>query len=215
MLQTLIKGPTKCVDARWTWCLHGFLHNIEWIMFHGHLNYSQKSPLGGRPNTKPGDHGTLNSHNRWFILFHHLWGPTWIKIHWNSIWLRARSHVTSHYTRGSATTLHDVGGASGRALDTFFRALTISWSRLLSRVWSAPYFQSRNLKWQIWHGYAICERNETIPDLIRGSKISYLSWKCPQSGHHKCQSENENELRLQNPLNKAKAWPQRAVCPTT
>ena len=28
-------------------CLHGFLHGIQWIMFHGHLNYSQKSPLGG------------------------------------------------------------------------------------------------------------------------------------------------------------------------
>ena len=30
-------------------------------MFHGHLDYSQKSPLGGRPNTKPGDHGTSNA----------------------------------------------------------------------------------------------------------------------------------------------------------
>ena len=30
-----------------------------------------------------------NSHNRWFILFYHVWGPTWIDIRWNSIWLRA------------------------------------------------------------------------------------------------------------------------------
>jgi hypothetical protein len=28
------------------------------------------------------------------------------KTHWNSIWLRARSHMTSHYTRGFVTTLH-------------------------------------------------------------------------------------------------------------
>ena len=73
-------------------------------MFHGHLDYFQKPPLGGRPNTKPGDHGTPNAHNRWFILFYHVWGPAWIDIHWNSIWLRAWSHMTSHYTWGSVTT---------------------------------------------------------------------------------------------------------------
>ena len=38
--------------------LHGFLHGIQWIMFHGHLDYFLKPPLGGRPHTKPGDHGT-------------------------------------------------------------------------------------------------------------------------------------------------------------
>ena len=34
------------------------------IMFHGHLDYFQKPPLGGRPNTKLGDHGIPNTHNR-------------------------------------------------------------------------------------------------------------------------------------------------------
>ena len=35
------------------------LHGIEWIMFHGHLDYSQKPPLGGRFDTKKSrDHGT-------------------------------------------------------------------------------------------------------------------------------------------------------------
>ena len=111
-------------------------------MFHGHLNYFQKPPLGGRPNTKPGDHGTPNAHNRWFILFYHVWGPAWIEIHWNSIWLRARSHMTSHYTWGSVTTLHDFGGVLGQPLDTFFWALTISWSQLLAHVWSDPLFTS-------------------------------------------------------------------------
>jgi len=57
---------------------------------------SRKPPLGGRPSTKPGDHDTLNTHHRWFILFYHGWEPAWIKTHWNSIWLRARSHMTSH-----------------------------------------------------------------------------------------------------------------------
>ena len=88
-------------------------------MFHGHLDYFQKPPLGGRPNTKPGDHGTPNAHNRWFILFYHVWGPAWIEIHWNSIWLRVRSHMTSHYTWGSVTTLHDFGWCLGTAFGHF------------------------------------------------------------------------------------------------
>ena len=79
--------------------LHGFLRGIKWIMFHGHLDYFQKPPLGGRPNTKPGDHGTPNTHNHWFILCYHAWRPAWIEIHWNNIiCLRAWSHMTSHRT---------------------------------------------------------------------------------------------------------------------
>jgi hypothetical protein len=56
-----------------------------------------------------------------------MWGPAWIEIHWNSIWLRDRSHMTS---------LHDFEGVLGQPLDTFFWAPTISWSWLLARVWS-------------------------------------------------------------------------------
>ena len=41
---------------------------VTWIIF-------QKSPFGGRPNTKPEDHGTPNAHHRWSILFYHVWGP--------------------------------------------------------------------------------------------------------------------------------------------
>ena len=44
-----------------------FLHGIKWLMFPGHLDYFQKPPIGGSPNTKPGDHGIPESHNRWFI----------------------------------------------------------------------------------------------------------------------------------------------------
>ena len=119
--------------------LHGFLHGIK--MYHDHLDYFQNPPFGGRPNTKPVDHGTPNAHNRWFIVFYHVWGPVWIKIHWNIIWLRAQSHMTSHYTWGSVTTLHDFGGVLGWPSDAFFWALTISWSRLLACVacvWSGP-----------------------------------------------------------------------------
>ena len=100
---------------------NGSCFMVAWTIF-------QKPPLGGRPNTKPGDHGTSNAHNRWFILFCHVRGPAWINIYGNNLWLRARSHMTSHYTWGSMTILHDLGGVLERPLDTFFWALTIPWS---------------------------------------------------------------------------------------
>ena len=116
--------------------LHGFLRGVKWIMFRGHLDRSQKSPLAtptlliiqlyGSPNMivgcskscarkfvlklsfhclivllwghtllsdvmqwtmalrvmkivlidlTPGDYGTPKSHNCWFIVFYHVWGP--------------------------------------------------------------------------------------------------------------------------------------------
>ena len=88
---------SEYVNARWMSSLHGFLHGIKWIMSHGHLDYLQKLPLGGRPNTKPRDYGTLNAHKRWFILLYRVWGPAWIEIHWKRIWLRAQSHMTFGY----------------------------------------------------------------------------------------------------------------------
>jgi hypothetical protein len=96
----------------------------------GHLDNFQKSPLGGRPNTKPGDHGTPNAHNCWFILFYHARRTAWIGMHWTSIWFRAQSQMTSRCTWGSMPTLDGFGGVLGRPLDTFFWALTISWSWL-------------------------------------------------------------------------------------
>ena len=98
---------------------NGSCFMITWIIFKNHL-------LGGMPNTKLGDHGTPNADDCWFILLYHVWRPAWMEIHWNSIRLRARSHMTSHYTRGSVTTLHDFGGVLGWPWDTFFWAVTIS-----------------------------------------------------------------------------------------
>ena len=47
-----------------------------------------------------------HAHNRRVILFYHMWGPAWIKIHWNGIWLRARSHMafTLHLSIRDHTT---------------------------------------------------------------------------------------------------------------
>ena len=95
-----------------------------------------RPPLGGRPNTKLGDHGTLNAHNCRSIIFYYAWGPTWIKIHQINIWLRAWSHMTSRYPWGPGTTLHDFGHVLATAFGHFFWALTTSWSWLLARVLS-------------------------------------------------------------------------------
>ena len=109
-----------------------------------HLDYFQKPPLIGRPNTKLGDHGTPNAHNCWFILFYHDWGPAPTKTYWNSIWSRVWSPMTSHYTTTPHyTPLHDFGGVLGLPLDTFFWAFTSSWSRLLAHVWSGPPLKHR------------------------------------------------------------------------
>ena len=89
----------------------GFM--VTWTSFKNHL-------LEVGLNTKPGDHDTPNTHKCWFILFYHVWGPTWIEIHWKSIWLRAQSHMTSHYTWGLVITLHDFGSVVRWCLDTYF-----------------------------------------------------------------------------------------------
>ena len=43
---------------------NGSCFMVTWIIF-------KKPPLGGRPNTKLGHHGTLHAHKRWFVLFYH------------------------------------------------------------------------------------------------------------------------------------------------
>ena len=106
--------------------MHGFVHGIKRIIF----SFSLQTWFYFMFVC------TSNAHNHCFILFYHVRGPAWIEIHWNSIWSRAPSHMTSHYTWGSMTTLHDFGGALAGPLNTFCWALTISWSQLLARVWS-------------------------------------------------------------------------------
>ena len=100
--------------------LNGSCFMLTWTIFKNRL-----LEIGLTQNQ--GDHGTLKAHKRWFVLFYHVWGLTWIEMHWNSIWLSAWSCMAPHYTWGSVTTLHDFGGVLGQPLNTFFWALTISW----------------------------------------------------------------------------------------
>ena len=87
-------GVCECkMDVKSTWILTWRrLDHVSWS-----LGLFQKPPLEGRPDTKLGDHYTPNVHNRWCILFYHVWEPAWIKICWNSNCLRAQSRMTSHY----------------------------------------------------------------------------------------------------------------------
>ena len=119
-------GACECkmdVKSTWipTWHRYGSCSMVTWTIFNNHL-------FGGRPNTKPGDHDTLHAHNYWFTLFYHVWGPAWIEIHWISMWLRVRSHMTSHTLQGPWLHYMILEVLLGRPLDTFFWALIISWS---------------------------------------------------------------------------------------
>ena len=154
-------------SARWMRSLHGFLHSIKWTMFHGHLDYFQKPPLGGRPNAKPRDHVAPNAHKCCFILFDHMRGPTWIEIRWNCMWLRTRTHMPSHYTWRSVTTLRDFGSALDRPLGNFLWALTISWSWLLALV---KQWLGRFLSITGWDP-SVCKFNQLYVHILRFSFI--------------------------------------------
>ena len=56
-------GCKVCMDSYMT--SDGSCFMVTWTIF-------QKPPRGGRPNTKPTDHGTPNAHNRSFILFEYM-----------------------------------------------------------------------------------------------------------------------------------------------
>ena len=65
----------------------GFCFMVTWTIFKNHLS-----------EVDLGDRSTPTVHICWFSLFCEVWGPAWTKFHWNSIWLRAWSYVTSSYS---------------------------------------------------------------------------------------------------------------------
>ena len=112
---------------------NGSCFMISWIIFRNHL-----LEVSLTQNREIMAIRTLTTDDLFYLIMCE--DPHELKNHWKSIPLRARSHMTSHYTRESLTTLHDFGGVLGRPLDTFPWALTIPWSRLLARVWSGLTF---------------------------------------------------------------------------
>ena len=63
-------------------------YGIKWIMVHVTWDYFQNHLL---------EVGLTTIDSLCFILCE---DPTWMGIHWSSIWLRVRLHVTSYYTWG-------------------------------------------------------------------------------------------------------------------
>ena len=105
---------------------NGSCFMVTWIIFKNHLL---------EVDTNQEDHGTPKTHNHSFILFDH----AWIEIHRNSIWLRVRSHLTFTLHLRIRDQHYMILEVCWDGLGTlFFWALTISWSRLLARVWSGP-----------------------------------------------------------------------------
>ena len=82
---------------------------VTWTIFKNHI-------FGGGLNTKSRDQCSQP------LIYSILacGGQAWIDIHCNGIWLRAQSHMISHYTWGSMSTLHDVGGGLGWPLKPSF-----------------------------------------------------------------------------------------------
>jgi hypothetical protein len=69
---------------------------------------------------------TMGLWNHTIVIYQYFFmcgDPTFIENHWNSVWLRARSHMTLHYTRGPVTILHDFGSGLGWPLDPSFALL--------------------------------------------------------------------------------------------
>ena len=85
------------------WMDHVFMVMVTWIVFKNHLLEVGLTQNCWRSMALR----TLTTVD--LFGFNHVWGPTWIEVRWNSIWLKVWSHVTSHYIRVPVTTLRDVG----------------------------------------------------------------------------------------------------------
>ena len=102
------RGRSKFVTSHYAWGTNGVCEcktdvKSTWIPTWHQTDHVSLS-LGRFSKTtllEVGDHGTLNAHNHRFILLHHVSGPARANIHWNSIWLRTQSHMTSHYAWGT------------------------------------------------------------------------------------------------------------------
>ena len=130
----VINGASECkmdVESTWISTLHqnGPCFNIALTISKNHL---WESSLTQHWETMALRYFTTNE-LVYLVLFK---DPAWIEVieiafGWGCghIWLH-------NYTWGPVATLHDSGSVLGQPVDTFFWARTISWSRLLARVWS-------------------------------------------------------------------------------
>ena len=75
--------------STWHWMYHVFM--VTWIIIKNHL-----LEVGLIQNQETITFWTLTTVDLFYLI---MWeDPVWIGIHWNSIWLKAQSHMTSHYS---------------------------------------------------------------------------------------------------------------------
>ena len=81
------------------WSPHGFLHGIEWIMLHSHLDYFQTNDLLDVRLTKNRETMALRTHitvDSFYSSMHE--DPAWVETHWNSICGWRSGHIWLHAT---------------------------------------------------------------------------------------------------------------------
>ena len=76
---------------------NGLCLMVTWIIFKNHV-----LEVGLTQNLETTALWTITIVGLFY--FYHVWRPTWIEIHWNNIWLRARSHMTSQHLRAHDRT---------------------------------------------------------------------------------------------------------------
>ena len=110
---------------------NGSCFMVPWILFKIHL-----LEVGLTQNRETMGLQTLTTVDLFYFII--LWGHAWIRIHWNSIWLRARN-IWLHTTLEDPWPHYMILRVCWDDLWTlFFWALTISSSRLLARVRIGP-----------------------------------------------------------------------------
>jgi hypothetical protein len=108
---------------------------------------------------------------------HIAWCWRWVGMAFRHFLLGSHNFmVTALGSWGSVATLHNVGGELGWPLDTFFWAITISWSRLLAHVWSGPSTHTPFVC-RLWAG-------KPFPGHPHGpnNHLSHLNWDFTRGG---------------------------------
>ena len=153
-LHTTLEGPTECVNAKWIPTCKGHMASyiasnglcfmVTWTIFKNHL-----LEVGLTQNREIMVFWTLTTIDLFYFM---MCEDTHEEIHWNSIWLRTRSHMTSQYAWGSVTPLHTwfwrcVGTAFGHFLlgsDNFMVTALGSCMKWPSHMIGRPWHSERS-----------------------------------------------------------------------
>ena len=106
-----------------------------------------------------------------------MWGLAWIEIHIEIAFGWGPSHIWLHTTLEGSWPHHMIlEVCCDGLLDTFFWALTTSWSRLLAHVWSGPQYY--NCSWQQDESPHFGQYNNTPPVTTGDGHQSFVIHGC-------------------------------------